>query len=426
MGVVYTLLAKYEEAIKYQGKLLTIAKEIGETEGEAIALHNLGYCYRDSRNGLDEESGQEGLNKSANYLKEALQCMDWLFDHLEGRDKFKISIFDRFIHTYQILTHVLLDLKQSEDALLVSERGRARASGDLLVSNYSLSQVCLRSNPFSRDDIKSLVFNGKHSILFFALYGNFITSWHLSHEEPIVCESFDQNQIRSLKASTSAESSQGYADEFLAKTVEAAFGEMQVRAQVDCEDRSLDILEENVNKHERGDVAVEALSLLDRGNKVPALKSSDVQGGTRSRNAWSEEGEDDDTDHLEVLYEILMSVVQQNLTQDEIVIIPDGLLFKVPFAALRDPSTKLYLLDTKRVRLAPSLTTLRVLQESRADYHNSTGALIVGNPAVEDVRIKGKKKPFKRFRGAEREALEISTLMGVTPLIGSQATKQVL
>ena len=154
------------------------------------------------------------------------------------------------------------------------------------------------------------------------------------------------------------------------------------------------------------------------------LVNSGTRDNLRPRCVWLEE-DDDRTDHLKVLYEILVTPLQEDLTQEDIVIIPDGLLFKVPFAALRDPHTKLYLSDTKRVRLAPSLTILRVFQESPAASHNSTSTLIVGNPAVEEIIAKGKKQTFKRLPAAEREAIELSTLMGVTPLIGDQATKQV-
>ena len=199
---------------------------------------------------------------------------------------------------------------------------------------------------------------------------------------------------------------------------------MRVTAQVNCEDRSLDILEKDDGNFERRDGAAESFLLAGRINK-DSQQGSSKQENHHPRNFWPEEKEDS-IDHLDVLYKVLVPSVQRDLTQEEIVIVPDGRLFKVPFAALRDPNTKLYLSDTKRVRLVPSLTTLRVLQESPADHHNKIGALIVGNPAVEEVIVKGKKKSFPRLPGAGQEALELSTLMGVTPLIGDQATKQIM
>ena len=413
LGTTYLSLGKYEEAIKYQEMCLSIAINLGKKETEGTALHNLGSCYSDAaryyKNLFDEDNSHRCMSKSANYFIKALKCFEWLFDNLEGQDMMKISILDTFVITYQALVQVLIELQRSDEALLVSERGRARALRDLLVSQYSLNQECdSLSIVRNYDGIKALLQNGRFSIAFFALFNSYCALWRLAHEESLLLHLVHM------------ENGNGFLD----KTLEAAFGEMQVRTQVNCENRSLDIFEDDDGNFVRRDFAVRPLLLPVRRNNE-SQQSNSKQDNHRSRNFWSED-EEDGIDHLEILYKILVSPVQQGLTQEEIVIVPDGLLFKVPFAALRDPNTKLYLSDTKRVRLAPSLTTLKVLQESPADYHNKTGALIVGNPAVEKVMVKRKKKSFPRLPAAEREALELSTLMGVTPLIGDQATKQVL
>jgi len=70
------------------------------------------------------------------------------------------------------------------------------------------------------------------------------------------------------------------------------------------------------------------------------------------------------------------------------------------------------------------LTTLKLIQDSPADYHSQTGALIVGDPAVGTVRYKGEKMPFCRLRWARNEAAMIGRLLGVQPLLGEKATKQ--
>ena len=414
LGTVYSNIGKYDESIKYQEKQLSIAIEIGDKQGAATALHNLSSCYRDltsyHEDDVDTGNRHENMNKSANYLQEALQCWEWIFDHLEGQDKFKISIFDTFIVSYQELMQVQIYLKQVEEALLVSERGRARALGDVLDPKCSLNQgfVC-RSNLMTYDDIEAHLRSSKCSIIFFALYNDYVIQWSLRHKKLL---SFHQSH-----------------EECLAKLVDAAFDEMQVKVPVNSEDRSLDSLEEDDDNFVYRDVAEEPLLKSVQRNKG-RLVSNGTQDNLRPRCVWLEEGEEDQRsssrDHLKELYEILVTPLQENHVEEEdLVIIPDGLLFKVPFAALRDPHTKLYLSDTKRVRLAPSLTVLRVLQESPAASHSSISTLIVGNPAVEKVTVEEEKQTFQRLPGAEREALKLSTLMGVTPLIGDQATKQV-
>ena len=122
---------------------------------------------------------------------------------------------------------------------------------------------------------------------------------------------------------------------------------------------------------------------------------------------------------------MLIGPVADLLKEREIIIVPDGFLNRVPFAALTDEDGK-YLSETFRIRIVPSLTTLKLLQDNPADYHNQTGALIVGDPDVGRVRYKGSKTKFSRLPRAGNEAAMIGRLLGVQPLIRQYATKQVV
>ncbi len=48
-----------------------------------------------------------------------------------------------------------------------------------------------------------------------------------------------------------------------------------------------------------------------------------------------------------------------------------------------------FLSETFRIRVAPSLTTLKLIHDSPVGYHSQTGALIVGNPEVGEVQFNG-------------------------------------
>ena len=125
---------------------------------------------------------------------------------------------------------------------------------------------------------------------------------------------------------------------------------------------------------------------------------------------------------FEKLYQVLIASVQDTLTKPEIVIIPDGPFFFVPFAALKDKSGH-FLSETKRIRIGPSLTTLKQLKECPAEKHCKTGALIVGGPIAEDVMYRGKRKKFSYPPFARREARIIGHLLGVKTLTELSATK---
>ena len=98
------------------------------------------------------------------------------------------------------------------------------------------------------------------------------------------------------------------------------------------------------------------------------------------------------------------------------IIVPDHSLYRIPFAALKDESGE-YLSEKFRIRVIPSLTTLKLIQDSPATYHSQKGVLIVGDPEVGLEELP--PLPFAR-----KEVEMIAQLLNVRPLVGKQATKQ--
>ena len=121
----------------------------------------------------------------------------------------------------------------------------------------------------------------------------------------------------------------------------------------------------------------------------------------------------------------MIGLVADLLEKPEIIVVPDRSLNQVPFPALTDERGR-YLSETFSIRIVPSLTTLKLIQDSPADYHSQTGALIVGDPNVGTVYYKGKEMSLSRLPCAGNEAIMIGQLLGVQPLLGQQATKQVV
>ena len=85
---------------------------------------------------------------------------------------------------------------------------------------------------------------------------------------------------------------------------------------------------------------------------------------------------------LYLCYRMFIAPVYDLLGEPEVIIVPDRSLYKVPFAAMSEKEGTEYLSETHRIRVIPSLTTLKIIQGSPEDYHSNTGALIIGNPKV--------------------------------------------
>ena len=85
---------------------------------------------------------------------------------------------------------------------------------------------------------------------------------------------------------------------------------------------------------------------------------------------------------------MIIAPVADYLDELEIIIVPDRLFCKVPFAALKEESGKC-LSESFRIRIVPSLTALKLIQNCPADYHSQAGVLIVGDPTVGEVLYNG-------------------------------------
>ena len=138
-----------------------------------------------------------------------------------------------------------------------------------------------------------------------------------------------------------------------------------------------------------------------------------------------EEHETHDSEELTLAdgYNIIVAPVVDLLQESEIIIIPDPLLYPIPFPALKNDNGQ-YLSDTFRIRIVPSLTTLRLIQHSPLDYHSKTGAIVIGEPGVSRVYYQGKLLKLCPLPWAKMEAEMIGRLLGVEPFLGKDATKQ--
>ena len=153
---------------------------------------------------------------------------------------------------------------------------------------------------------------------------------------------------------------------------------------------------------------------------------NDVEGLAAPRLIEEDDEESQNSEwDLSLYYRILISPVADLLEEPEIIVVPDRSLNQVPFPALTDERGR-YLSETFRIRIVPSLTTLKLIQDSPADYHSQTGALIVGDPNVGTVYYKGKAMSWSRLPCAGNEAVMIGQLLSVQPLLGQQTTKQVV
>ena len=420
LGTVFQSLGEYDKAKEYYEKALPIKIEIGDREGEAFCYGNLGTVFLsvgehamgedyferallisqdigntnqefNFRCSLTEDKLSQGkIDEAKDHLLLGIDKGEDLRGFLRKNDQFKIARSDAYDYPYRNLSAYYCFKGKPNSALHVLELARARALGDLMAAQYSVERQ-MSANPKSWIGIENTMKKENNcACLYISYYVQNVYLWILKPSGVIHFRDITVNEnIIGAKLVSSV-------NEFLAKS----FRCLGISSQVDCENRSLNSSELQTKCPQQEKLAV--LRLVE----------------------W----EDDDDNQepkpsLPLLYKMFIAPVADLLEEPEIIIVPDRALYQVPFAALIDGSGK-YLSETFRIRIVPSLSTLKLIQDSPADYHSQTGALIVGDPVVGRVRYKGRRKNFLPLPCARNEAEMIGKLLGVQPLIGQYATKQ--
>ena len=393
LGTVFHSLGQYDKAKEHLHKALVIRTEIGDKEGEAVDLANLAVV---SRTVGDYEASEVCLEKALsisrdigdrrkefqilqehailylfqNKIKDSLSCLHLCIEKYEelrsflgANDQFKTSFLeDSGTFTHKLLCKLLCATGNSRDALYVEELVRARGLSDLMAEKYSV-ETHISANPqswFGIEDISRKEDNC--TCLYISYFQNDLHLWILKTSGVLHFKriSVEENLVQAGLPKDLPLS------KFLADCLQPLSPGQKSSAR-------LRLVEEHEDKNEG---VISSLSLC---------------------------------------YKMFIAPVYDLLEEPEVIIVPDRCLYQVPFAALREKEGAEYLSETHRIRVIPSLTTLKIIQDSPEDYHSNTGALVIGNPKVDWLLP---------LPGARKEAEMVGRLVGVPPLVDEKATKQ--
>ena len=427
LGCVFRSVAEYAKAEEYLHKALTIKKEIGDRHGEATCCGNLGALFQSvAEYAKAEEYLHKALTinteignrdgeatcygilgallfrsvaeyaKAEEYLHTSIQICEKMHRFLGNKDHRKISFFDTHANPYRLFSALSCCCGKPFEALHVAELGRAKALAELMSNRYSIEkEISIDTQPFAV--IEELITkNCNSTCLYISYYSCSVFLWVLKQGKPIA-----------LRGTHLCES---YASKCCKISMDDLFGNesllrnFHVLPQEQCEDRSL---------------------FSSYANQL--TNESNLEDSVSSLRPFLDEEEVDTDPEPPTLFEIynmLIDPVSDLLEGSEIIVVPDRRFFQVPFAALHDESNR-YLSDSFKIRIVPSLTTLKLILDSPAGSHSETGALIVGEPRVTDVYFKGELGYLCPLPGAKAEAEMIAGLLPESHLlIGEQATKQ--
>ena len=361
LGTFYQRRGDLEAAKEYHKQHLDIAKETGDRCGEGCACRKLGYDH--------ELSGC--LNSALEFYRSSVRAYDGVRCLLGDEDAWKVNFRDDHQGAYTALLATLLKLSKTDEALSAAEQGRGQALTDLMALQYGIKLP--PSGPFDLNEIiSSRVVDVSTQIVFVALEDKKTNLWVLSQRNGAQFKQADMG-----------------GRDFLEEVITSAIKDNVGRC-VKIEDRKPRKPAEELTRNEESDIS--APLSKENGNS------------------------------LHLLHCCIFCPIAKLLRNDEIIIVPDGALCLAPFAAFLDESSR-YLSESFRIRVIPSLTSLKLIADAPEDYHSKRGALLVGDPCLKEItNIFGQPK-WTQLPYAREEVRMIGEILNTAPLTGKAASK---
>ena len=370
LGGVFLHFGNWEKAEEFYKKKLRIFEELGNKRHVALAHHGLGQCF--------ELMGRlpiavENYQSSVNVLNEIRL--------LQSEDQWKIGFRNEYNIAYIRLWGCLLKQEKIGEALAAAEEGRAQSLADLMTSQYGLKECQYKGKPLEEQEF-GMLNHTLSSTIFLAVdvVENKVNIWVISKEKPLL------HQEKTLGRHCTK-----FSAETLQSLIQFAYEKIGVRAKANCENRSLDVFRENCSAVERS----------SKKSSQPILQ--------------------EDIHPLSALYSYVIAPILDLIDGDELIIVPDGPLWLAPFAALLNPFSK-YLYESFKVRIIPSLTSLKIIAHC-PKFHSSSGALVVGDPDMSEVTNSQGDQILEQLPFARQEAQMIGQILNTAPLTGKLATK---
>ncbi|WP_013323458.1 CHAT domain-containing protein [Gloeothece verrucosa] len=362
MGLAYRALGENEKAIEVYQKALVQARAINDRPAKGTILSHLGSAYFESGN----------LQEAEKILRESINILESIWKVLKKEDIYKISLFERQKDTYLELQQVLIAENKPNEALEISERGRARAYAERLAERLSdSSKTPLTIKAPTLRKIQEIAKQQKATLVEYTVNKN-PSELYIWVIQPSGKIDFHRVDLQAKLNQTSLE-------------------------QLVTDSR------ESMGVRGRG------VEIVIRPGVVEKLNSN-----------------------LKELHQVLIEPIANLLpsnAQDHVIFIPHSSLFLVPFAALKDNSDK-YLIEKHTILTSPSIQVLDLThklatsrpQQSLSKDLSPEHILIVGNPTFSN-QLQNNLYQLKSLPYAEEEAKKIAELLHTKALIGNEATK---
>ena len=422
---VYQYLSGYEQAVKYQRQHLVIATMLGDRSEEGFAYGQLGTIFHS----LGEvEKAKEYYYKQLSIIREIGDRNELIkaYGNL-GRVHHSLHEFKKAIEYHERqLSIAKTERRRTDEARAKYELGRNFESLESLTE----AAQYYRSSAELFEEIRAHLPRKKNSF--------FQDKWKINYFDAQQCVNtalcrtlLKLNKVSEALVVAENGRAQSLVDILRSRYGIGSFHSLSTR-QALMNDTFNWISTNTVVLRLDGDkIYIWLLLPAKAGQKVQFVKrtidsAQDVQafwkamGGTRSLAMLSSNDDKEISDlssSLCLIHRLVFGEISDFLQGEELVIVPDGPLYFVPFAALRESIQSKYFFELFRIRLFPSLTSMKIIADSPQDYHRNSDGLLVGDPYNDEI---------ESLPAARQEVILIGRWTGIKPLIGEEATKAVV
>ncbi|XP_044168970.1 tetratricopeptide repeat protein 28-like [Acropora millepora] len=357
LSIAYRSQGEFRKAMEYHEKALKIAIEIGDRAGEGRAYHNIGNVY----------CGLGQFDIAVGNFVSAVDVWNTLRSLLKSECNWKMKFREQHEMTYTSLWRSLLRIGKINEALVAADQGRAQTLNDNLLIQYGLASPSSCETFDSKQTTISPFTEFSSQIIFLALDGLRINIWFLRRGQKVA---FRQGKLEGDITNKDP----------IRALLKGALTKIGAEREVRCEDRTFDEL----------------------GNECPSRR--EVCKEVEKSCQFSD-------NPFRPFYDAVIGPIVDLLGSqyDELVIVSDGALCFTPWAAV---------VESIRIRTVPSLTSYHLITRVPEGYHKKTGALLVGNPCLNEL-----EKPPSDLPCAQEEVEMIASILYTIPLTGREATK---
>jgi CHAT domain-containing protein/Tfp pilus assembly protein PilF len=444
MGDVYTSLRERQKALDHYSRALELCRAIGDPSNESSTLYGMALIERDSDNLVTSRSYIESCLEKVESVRSKISSHELRVSYLASVQKYYQFYIDLLMRLYRLRPSQEL----SAAALQASERARARSLIEMLTESRANIRRGVDATLLERERSLQQLLSAKVE-----LQTKLLTKKHTEAQAASMAKEVEaiMAEYHDVEASIRA-TSPGYA----ALTQPQPLSLKQIQQEVLGADTSL---LEYATGDERSYLwvvtkdSIKAYDLPKRSEIEAAARrfyELIVEPNRRYRSNGNKRvvhppgvaGEDRELQEVAVtMSRMLLGPAAAEIGKNRLVIVPDGVLHYVPFAALPDPNSgeRRPLIASHEIVTLPSASTMAVLRREMAGREPLGNTIaVIADPVFDshDLRVKEsvsstQSQDYSEARGlltiVEKAAIEAGLLsegMSIPRLPGTRREAQ--